>query len=167
VSRLQRVLVALLVGAEVALSAVPTFAAPADDRKKPSSTAPLNISPADDRNKPAASFLSGSYQGTVQRRQLADGKALATRSYTLRFDAGSKTGYVYVYENQAELYQLKLIGTMTDDLTFIGGTKEMKSAAGGQYNPDVVKIDFSKDGKSLRWYYSDGSVDGSGTLSRQ
>jgi hypothetical protein len=111
---------------------------------------------------PAA--LAGSYAGEVERRYI-NGAPQATRTYRLTMNPDMNTGKVLIYDPDGKLRnEIGLVGKMTEPQTFEGTTTVINASP--NYRPDKVRLVFSSDGDSVQWYHNDGTLEGSGTLSR-
>jgi hypothetical protein len=113
----------------------------------------------------APSRIVGTYEGNVARRFVKGGNR-ETRIYRLTLNPDMNTGKVFIYElNRQFTSEIGFVVKRTADLTYEGETRPIKTTTG--YTPDRIKLIFSKDGRSVRWYHNDGKTEGSGTLSRR
>jgi hypothetical protein len=112
----------------------------------------------------APADIPGTYAGKVDRQRIGGGPQ-ATRTYRLTMNLDMNTGKVLIYDLDGKLLnEIGLVGKMTDDRTFEG--KTMAINASPTYRPDNIRLVFSPDRGSVEWYHNDGSLEGSGTLSR-
>ncbi|MEX2127467.1 MAG: hypothetical protein WD871_04410 [Xanthobacteraceae bacterium] len=108
--------------------------------------------------------IFGIYEGNVARR-LVKGGDRETRIYRLTLNPDMNTGKVFVFELERKLRnEMGFVVKRTGDLTYEGETRPIKATPG--YIPDRIRLIFSKDGLSVRWYHNDGATEGSGTLTR-
>jgi hypothetical protein len=114
---------------------------------------------------PALPALAGIYTGSVSRSQMATHKKEETRRYTVTFDPDGKGGKLAIKGGSVN-YEMSFVGQMKDGQTFVGKTRPADANIPKNYIPDDVTLEFSSDGKSLRWHHEDGKIEGSGTLSR-
>lgn len=106
--------------------------------------------------------FAGIYQGDVQRHRI-NGGAEETRMYRIALNPDMQNGIVWIYSGGKLLYILLFSGTL-DGNTFTGKTRPVQAGAG--YTPDNIRLDFTPDGKSVRWQHNDGKILGSGILNR-
>jgi hypothetical protein len=108
--------------------------------------------------------IPGTYSGKVERRYIK-GEQQATRTYRLTMNSDMNTGKVLIYELDGKLlYEIGLVGKMINTSTFEGKTTVINATP--TYKPDDIRLIFSSDRKSVQWYHNDGTLEGSGTLSR-
>jgi hypothetical protein len=108
--------------------------------------------------------LAGTYEGQIARRFL-NGQKRDTRIYRVTVNPDLNTGKVLIYElNRTLVNELGFVVKRTADLSYEGKTHPIQTRPG--YIADNIKLVFSPDAKSVRWYHNDGSGEGSGTLSR-
>jgi hypothetical protein len=109
--------------------------------------------------------ISGTYEGDVARRFVKGGDR-ETRIYRLTMNPDMNTGKVFVFEADRKLRnEMGFVVKRAGDLTYEGETRPIKTTPG--YIPDRIKLIFSKDSLSVRWYHNDGTTEGSGTLTRR
>jgi hypothetical protein len=107
--------------------------------------------------------VSGLYKGQVNRGSVS-GQTTAARIYRVRLNDDKTTGTIDVYELNGQLVaHLGFAGELDGD-TFVGKTVVLNAPA--DYIPDDLRLVFSPDHRSLRWYHNDGRMQGSGVLSR-
>ncbi len=93
------------------------------------------------------------------------GDPLEGRTYRLTMNPDMNTGKVLIYNPDGTLRsEIGLIGKMRDNSTFEGTTTVINAPPG--YKPDRIRLVSSPDRASVKWYHNDGTVEGSGTLSR-
>ena len=110
-----------------------------------------------------AAAIAGTYAGRVDRRTV-NGEARATRTYRLTMNPDMNTGKVLIYDLDGNLLnEIALVGKMTDGERFDGQTIVINASP--NYIPDNVRLVFSPDRSSVRWYHNDGTLEGTGTLS--
>jgi uncharacterized protein (DUF736 family) len=116
------------------------------------------------QNVDAPAMTAGIYAGKVDRRSLRGERAEA-RTYRLTMNPDMNTGKVLIYNPDGTLRsEIGLIGKMRDDGSFEGTTTVIDGPP--NYKPDHVRLVFSPDRASVEWYHNDGTMEGSGTLSR-
>jgi hypothetical protein len=107
--------------------------------------------------------VSGLYKGQVDRSSVS-GQAAPARTYRVRLNGDETSGTIDVYELNGQLVaHLGFTGERDGD-TFVGKTVVLNAPA--DYMADDLRLVFSPDRHSLRWYHNDGSMRGSGVLSR-
>jgi hypothetical protein len=117
------------------------------------------------QNMAGSTTIPGTYAGKVDRRYIT-GEPQATRSYRLTMNPDMNTAKVLIYDVEGKLLnEIGLVGKMTDDRTFEGKTTVINASP--NYKPDNVRLVFSPDRSSVEWYHNDGTLEGSGTLSRR
>jgi tetratricopeptide (TPR) repeat protein len=128
----------------------------------PPATVPTPAPPREASENPGANF-AGTYEGLVERHRV-DGTPDASRTYRLTMNPDGRNGTVWIYSGSELLYVLLFSG-MREGTTFTGKTRPVQDSS-GNYKPDEIKLEFAPDGRSVRWYHSDGTMEGSGTLKR-
>jgi uncharacterized caspase-like protein len=123
------------------------------------------LTPAPSSNTPSLRALAGTYRGSVVRNQMATQKKEETRRYTVTFDPDGKGGKLAIKGGSVN-YEMSFVGQMKDGQTFVGKTRPADANIPKNYIPDDITLEFSSDGKSLRWHHEDGKIEGSGMLSR-
>jgi hypothetical protein len=112
----------------------------------------------------APAGLADTYAGEVERRYIG-GTSQATRTYRLTMNPDMNTGKVLIYDADGELRnEIGLVGKITEAGIFEGTTTVINASP--NYKPDNIRLVFSSDGASVQWYHNDGTIEGSGTLSR-
>jgi hypothetical protein len=116
------------------------------------------------QNLAAPANIAGTYSGRVDRRSVR-GEPQATRTYRLTMNPDTNTGKLFIHDLDGTLRsEIGLVGKMIDDRTFEGTTTVIDASP--NYRPDHVRLVFSPDRGSVEWYHNDGTIEGSGTLSR-
>ena len=113
------------------------------------------------------SQVAGTYEGKVTRRYVK-GAPRETRLYRVTFNPDRNTGKVLVYELEGEgklRNELGFVVKETGSRKYEGETHPIQTVTG--YNPDRIRMIFSRDGRTLDWFHSDGGTEGSGILTRQ
>lgn len=123
------------------------------------------LTPAPNAVAAALPAFAGVYSGSVSRSQMATHKKEETRRYTVTFDADGRGGKLAIKGGSVD-YEMSFVGQMKDGRTFVGKTRPADANIPKNYIPDDITLEFSSDGKSLRWHHEDGKIEGSGMLAR-
>jgi len=113
----------------------------------------------------AQASFSGTYEGNINRRYVANRQAIATRLYRIAVSPDLVNGTVWIYEGGNLLHTLLIKGNMQAGRVFVGTTRPVEGTK--PYTPDNIRLEFSADGQSVTWYHDDGTLEGSGTLFRR
>ena len=108
--------------------------------------------------------ISGIYSGKVNRSRI-NGAAEATRTYRVRLNDDLSTGTIDVYELNGQFVAHLGFAGVLNGAVFIGKTVVLNAPA--NYIPDNIRLTIAADHRSLEWYHNDGTMQGSGTLSRE
>ena len=112
-----------------------------------------------------ASRIAGTYEGEVKRRFIR-GEQRETRIYRITMNADLSTGKLFIYElNRTLRSELGFVVKPAGKLTYRGDTVPIDTAP--DYRPDHITLTFAADGKSVKWFHTDGTTEGTGTLARQ
>jgi hypothetical protein len=106
--------------------------------------------------------FAGMFEGKVQRHRVS-GEQQETRTYIMAMNPDMQNGAVWIY-SQGKLLDVLLFAGALHGNTFTGKTRPVQQT--GNYTPDNIRLDFAADSKSVRWQHNDGTILGSGILSR-
>jgi uncharacterized membrane protein len=115
---------------------------------------------------PTPTSLQGVYGGDVKRTNMITRKSSETRRYTVTFDPDGRSGKL-VINGTGVNYEMVFVGDMKDTRTYVGKTKPTVASTSTNYKPDNITMEFSADGRSLKWHHEDGTMEGAGTFRRR